>query len=100
MSMRRHPVAMRHAAPHVRQPHAHPLMQRHRLSFPVAYGLHAHEIVEQVGAYTGEHEVAYLQSTNFVLKPDGSVALALYSSGAVGRLSAGDTLKFITYLRQ
>ncbi|MFB9991635.1 peroxiredoxin family protein [Deinococcus oregonensis] len=72
---------------------------RHGLTFPVAYGLAPREIAQTHGAYLSA-DAAYLQATGFVLRPDGTVALALYSSGAVGRLNAADTLGFVQYLRR
>jgi len=35
-----------------------------------------------------------------VLQPDGKIAVSVYSSGAVGRLVATDTINFIKYLQQ
>lgn len=72
--------------------------ERHALTLPVAYGLNPGAVAGSHGASTGE-DGAYLQATGFVLRPDGTVALSLYSSGAVGRLNAADTLRFIQYLQ-
>lgn len=74
-------------------------IERHRLTFPVLYGLDAHQVAEQIGAFTNDHPL-YLQATGFVLLPDGTIALAVYSSGAIGRLVAADTINFIKYLQQ
>ncbi|BDP43840.1 peroxiredoxin (plasmid) [Deinococcus aetherius] len=74
-------------------------LTRHALTLPVAYGLNPGAVARSHGASTGE-DGAYLQATGFVLRPDGTVALSLYSSGAVGRLNAADTLGFIQYLQK
>jgi peroxiredoxin len=71
-------------------------IERHKLSFPVAYGLSAREFSERTGAFF-DGEKAYLQATGFLIAPDGNVALAVYSSGAIGRLTAADTLGMIDY---
>ena len=41
----------------------------------------------------------YSHATGFVLSPDGKVAVALYSSSAVGRLNAADTIGLIKYMQ-
>jgi peroxiredoxin len=74
-------------------------VERQRLSFPVLYGLNAHEIVEKIGASVNE-DPTYLQATGFVLKPDGTIAVSVYSSGAIGRLVAADTINFIKYMQK
>jgi peroxiredoxin len=74
-------------------------VERQRLSFPVLYGLNAHEIAEKIGASVNA-DPTYLQATGFVLKPDGTIAVSVYSSGAIGRLVAADTIKFIKYLQK
>jgi peroxiredoxin len=74
-------------------------VERHRLSFPVLYGLDAHQVEEIVGASINEGPL-YLQATGFVLRPDGTVAVAVYSSSAIGRLVAADTVNFLKYLQQ
>jgi AhpC/TSA family len=42
----------------------------------------------------------YLQATGFVLRPDGTIAVAVYSSSAIGRLVAADTVNFLKYLQK
>ncbi len=63
------------------------------------YGLNAYEVVEKIGASVNE-EPTYLQATGFVLKPDGTIAVSVYSSGAIGRLAATDTINFIKYMQK
>ncbi|MFN2522262.1 MAG: hypothetical protein ABR614_02985 [Mycobacteriales bacterium] len=41
-----------------------------------------------------------MQSTGFVLAPDGSVVTAVYSSGAIGRLLADDVVGLVRYMKQ
>ncbi len=44
-------------------------------------------------------EPRYLQSTGFVLAPDGTVVVSVYSSGAIGRLVPEDVTGLVRYLR-
>ncbi len=74
------------------------LVEKHRLSFPVGYGAEADQVAAAIGAYT-HREPRYLQSTGFVLDPDGKIVTAVYSSGAIGRLVPEDVIGFVTYLR-
>jgi len=73
------------------------LVTRLRLPFPVAYGADPTAIAAATGAYTGEER--YLQSTGFVLDPEGRVELAVYSSGAIGRLVPDDVAGYVQYLK-
>ncbi len=66
----------------------------HALTFPVAYGADA----PAVGALTGafwEDKRRCLQATGFIIKADGAVAQALYSTGPVGRYTAAEALKIL-----
>lgn len=76
---------------------ARAMMEEVDASFPIAYGLDVDEMEERVGTYVqkgGERE--HLQPAQFILKPDGTVVLASYSSGPVGRLGAEDALEETT----
>jgi peroxiredoxin len=74
-------------------------VEKHHLLFPILYGLDAHEVAEKTGAVLNE-EPLFLQATGFLLQPDGKVALSVYSSGAIGRLVAADSIKLLKYLQQ
>lgn len=71
---------------------------KHHLTFPVLYGLDAHDIAQKIGASLNEDPL-YLQATGFVLQPDGTIAVSVSSSGAIGRLVAADTINFIKYMQ-
>ena len=73
-------------------------VERHRLTFPVLYGLDTREVAKMIGASINEDPL-YLQATGFVLRPDGTV-VAVYSSGAIGRLVAADAINFLKYLQK
>lgn len=73
--------------------------EKHEIDFPVGFGLDAESVHEAVGAYLGD-DGDFVQATGFVLRPGGRIALAVYSSGAVGRLVARDVLGMIEYVRR
>jgi len=75
------------------------LKEKHRLSFPIGYGADADKVAAATGAYTNP-DPHYLQSTGFVLDPDGRIVTAVYSSGAIGRLLPDDVLGFVAYHRK
>ena len=67
-------------------------------TFPIAYGVPVKETAEAVGAFynaTPTHTPPYLQSTGFILGPDGKVLVSVYSSGAIGRLVWQDVLAIV-----
>src|SRR5262245_12426816 len=73
------------------------LIAKHDLSFPVGHSADAAALHESVGAFvTGDH----LESTGFVLGPDGRVLVSVYSSQAIGRLVPEDVAGFISYVRE
>lgn len=67
------------------------LIEKRRLGFPIGHSADAAAVSAAVGAYTNSDPV-YLESTGFVLAPDGTVLTAVYSSGAIGRLMPDDVL--------
>jgi peroxiredoxin len=75
------------------------LVAKHRLGFPVGHSVDAAEVAAATGAYLAE-DASYLQSTGFVLAPDGSVLTAVYSSAAIGRLVADDVIGFLRYTQE
>ncbi len=72
-------------------------VERDRLAFPVAFGLDARDFATRTGAFF-DAEGRYLQAAGFLLAPAGRVATAVYSTSAIGRLTAADTLGLIDYL--
>ena len=71
------------------------LIDKHGLSFPVGHSADAAALRGTLGAFvTGDH----LESTGFVLDPDGRVVVSVYSSGAIGRLVPEDVTGLIRYV--
>jgi peroxiredoxin len=75
------------------------LIAKHQLTFPVGHSADAHALAEATGAFVND-EPTFVQSTGFVLDPNGRVAVSVYSSGAIGRLAPEDVVGLIGYLRQ
>ena len=74
------------------------LVEKHDLNFPVGYGANADSIAAATGAYTNDNP-RYLQSTGFVLDPDGKLITGVYSTAAIGRLVADDVAGFVSYVK-
>lgn len=72
------------------------LVTKHHLGFPVGHSAGADAVASATGAFTNA-DPHYLQSTGFVLGPDGTVLTAVYSSGAIGRLVPEDVLGLVQY---
>src|SRR6202012_2543988 len=75
------------------------LVAKHKLTFPVGYGPDAAAVAAATGAFVNPDPV-YLQSTGFVLDPEGNVVVSVYSSGAIGRLIPDDVIGLVRYLRE
>ena len=74
------------------------LIDKHDLTFPVGYGADARHLAQLTGASVNDDPL-YVQSTAFVLDPDGRVIVSVYSSGAIGRLVPADVIGLIRYHR-
>jgi len=80
------------------EPATSALIEKHGLRFPVGFGADADAIAAATGAFVND-DPRYLQSTGFVLDPNGAVVTAVYSSGAIGRLVPDDVLGFVSHLK-
>lgn len=74
------------------------LVDKHHLGFPVGHSADADKVAAATGAYTND-DPHHLQSTGFVLAPDGTVITAVYASGAIGTLVADDVAGMIGYIK-
>ncbi len=71
----------------------------HSLSYPVGYGLPFRETAATLGAFFDEKR-EFLQATGFVVKPDGTIAVAQYSSGPIGRLVWQDIVGLVQFYKR
>lgn len=69
------------------------------LSIPVAHGLDLESTLRALGGFY-EAEKRYLQPSGFVIRPTGTVEVASYSSGPIGRLKAANVLGMVRYYKQ
>ena len=69
------------------------------LTLPVGYGLPLKETAATFGAFYEERR-GVLQATGFVIKPDQTIAVALYSSGPIGRLVWQDVLALVQFYKK
>lgn len=80
--------------------HARETKARTGATFPIAYGLPVIETAEAIGAFydpAPSFTAPYIQSTGFLLGPDGRVVVSVYSSGGIGRLVWQDVLALVRY---
>ena len=71
---------------------------KYGLTFPLGHSADARAVARLTGAFVNEDPL-YLQSTGFVLDPQGKVIVSVYSSGAIGRLVPEDVTGLVRYLR-
>ena len=67
-----------------------------KLSYPVGFGLVPEEFALRFGAFYSD-DSTYLHATGFLIDPEGVVDIAVYSSGAIGRFTADDSLQVLEY---
>jgi peroxiredoxin len=68
------------------------------ITFPVACNMDAEAVSKGMGAfYHGEKK--YIQPTGFIVRPDKTIEVAVYSSGPVGRFVAQDVLNLVRYYK-
>ncbi len=75
------------------------MVDHHKLTYPVLYGLNPREIAATIGGYINE-EPPYLHPSGFILRPNGTIVLLVQSSGAIGRLVADDTVGLIQHYQK
>jgi peroxiredoxin len=73
------------------------LVEELQLPFPVGHSADARAIASATDAQLSD-DARYLQPAGFILDPDGTIRLSVYSSGAQGRLTAEDIAGLLRYL--
>lgn len=74
------------------------LVQKHKLGFPVGYGVDVRAVSAATGAFVNEDPLS-LQATGFIIDPEGRIVTAVYSTRAIGRLMPEDVLNFVRHLK-
>lgn len=75
---------------------ARKFVERKNLTFPIAYRLDARAFATSTGAFFDDAK-GYIHATDLILRPDGRVDKAVYSTGPTGRFVSADTLFLIDY---
>lgn len=81
------------------EPTTRELVDKLRLEFPAGHSADADLLARRTGAFVNE-DPKYVQSTGFVLDPEGRIVISVYSSGAIGRLVPEDVVGLIRYIRE
>ena len=76
---------------------AQEMMRSEKIAFPIAFGLQASAFAVLTGAFF-HAEKKYLHATGFLIDPSGLIVSAVYSTGAIGRLTASDALGTLVHL--
>jgi peroxiredoxin len=82
--------------------HAAALVAEHKIGFPVAWGASVDVLSRVLGVYYEPRPLdgaPHLHAAGFLLSPGGTVSLAVYSSGPIGRLVWQDVLGYVQHLR-
>ena len=66
------------------------------IHYPVGYGLDLETTATTLGAYY-ETRRGILHGTGFLLRPDRTIAVACYSSGAIGRLLPDEIQRVVAH---
>jgi peroxiredoxin len=75
--------------------------ETHHVPFRMGHSASVDAIVEATGAYdtTFSTRGHFLETTGFVLAPDGTIVNAVYSSRAIGRLIPSDVLRLVAFMK-
>jgi len=68
------------------------------ITYAMAYGMDAEGVSNLTGAFY-EKEKKFFQPTGFLVRPDKTIEVAVYSSGPVGRFVAQDVLNLVRYYK-
>lgn len=71
--------------------------ERQSITFPLAYGVNGPNFAAQTGAFY-DADKGFLHASGFLLQPDGRLAAAVYSTGAIGRYTPAEVLGMIDYM--
>ncbi len=73
---------------------AESLVEMLGLTFSVGYGLDFMDFAQKTGAFY-EVRRSIIHATSFILRPDGTVAHAVYATGPIGRLTVDDCIRML-----
>jgi len=80
-------------------PEAQKTVKELGLSFAVAHSLDLEDMGRSLGGFF-QPQKGFLQPSGFLIRPAGSIEVASYSSGPIGRLKAANVLALARYYKQ
>lgn len=78
--------------------HATEMVDKHGLRFPVGYGINIEEVSGILKCYVNQERHS-LESSNFLLRPDGTIELSVYASSSIGRLIPEEVIEVVNRRR-
>jgi peroxiredoxin len=69
------------------------------IDFPVGYGADCQAVARLTGCFYEERR-QILHSTGYLLRPDGTIAVGVYSTGPIGRLVWRHVLSLVQLYKQ
>jgi hypothetical protein len=69
------------------------------IEFPVGYGADYQAVARATGCFYEERR-QILHSTGYVLRPDSTIVVGVYSTGPIGRLVWQDVLNLVQLYKQ
>ena len=78
--------------------HARQMAQQSGATFPLGYGVPLLPTATTLRAYYEERR-QILHATGFVVRPDATISIACYSTGAIGRLDVDSVLRLVKFFK-
>ena len=76
-------------------------VEKHHISFKMGHSANVDTVVGATGAYDMHFPTRghFLETTGFVLAPNGTIVNAVYSSRAIGRLVPSDVIRLVAFMK-
>jgi peroxiredoxin len=76
-------------------------VEKHHIPFKMGHSADVETVVATTGAYDMQFPARghFLETTGFVLAPDGTIVNAVYSSRAIGRLVPNDVIRLVAFMK-
>ncbi|WP_158812560.1 redoxin domain-containing protein [Methylocapsa sp. S129] len=74
---------------------------KHHIPFKMGHSANVETVVGATGAYETQFPTRghFLETTGFMLAPDGAIVNAVYSSRAIGRLVPNDVIRLVAFMK-
>jgi peroxiredoxin len=76
-------------------------IEKHHIPFKMGHSANVETVIAATGAYDMKFPAKghFLETTGFMLAPDGTVINAVYSSRAIGRLVPSDVIRLVAFMK-